>query len=134
MEKQRPWLSSLVHAGMLVNILLQRGQQEVTFKDVYDGLRNGELWKDLERRFPGFDVHRLLTESGGPQPELVIESLAEVAYEQGIDGNEGRDYGIDDDNGLSLLLCLVLSAMQSKLWEDPPDRGPWKKGPPPPRN
>jgi hypothetical protein len=134
MEKQRPWISSLAHAGMLVNILLQRGQQGVTFKDVYGGIRSGELWKDLEQRFPGFDTHRLLTESGGPQPELVIESLAQVVNDEGFEGNEERDYGIADGNGLSLLLSLVLSAMQSKLWEDPPDRSSWKQGPPPPRN
>jgi len=132
MEKQRPWLSSLVHAGMLVNILLQRGNQGVTFKDVYGGIRSGELWKELERRFPGFDHFEVLTKSDGPQPELLIESLAEVAEE--VENNEERDNGIAEGNGLSLLLCLILSALQKKLWEDAPDRGPWKKGPPRPRN
>jgi hypothetical protein len=132
MEKQRPWLSSLAHAGMLVNILLQRGNQGVTFDEVYAGIRSGELWKELERRFPGFDHYGLLTKSEGPQPGLLIESLAEVAKE--VDGNEERDAGIAEGNGLSLLLCLVLSALQRKeLWEDAPDRGPWK-GPPPPKN
>ncbi len=132
MEKQRPWLSSLAHAGMLINILLQRGNQGVTFEDVYGGIRSGELWRELERRFPRFDHFGLLTKSDSPQPELLIETLAEVVEE--VENNEERDGGIKEGNGISLLLSLVLLALQNKLWEDAPDHGPWKKGPPPPRN
>lgn len=73
-----------------------------------------------------------MTMSGGLQPELVIESLAKIAEE--VEGNEQPGEGISDGNGLSLLLSLVLVAIQRKLWMDEPDHGSWKSGPPPPGN
>jgi hypothetical protein len=72
-----------------------------------------------------------MTMSGGPEPELVIESLAEIA--DGVEGTEERE-GISEGTGLSLLLSLVLMAIQEKLWMDAPDHGSWKSGPPPPGN
>lgn len=134
MAPERPWLSTLTHIGRLINIQLARGEHDVTFDEIYAGLESGELWEDLERKFPGFDHFGLITRahSKSPQGALAIAALNEASA--CVDrGREHNDAGIEED-GLALLLSFVLEAIDERLWGDPPPRkelqkewpsGPW---------
>ncbi len=116
-DQKRPWFSSLTHVAHMVNIQLSKDEQpDFTFADVYAGLEKGDLFKKLEERIPGFDHWGLLTKSDGFQPELLMETLGEAA--EFYRGKEHNKLGIaNEDAGLSLLLALVLLALDEKMWD-----------------
>jgi len=121
MEPQRPWLSSLCHLAMLINIQLDAGKR-VGFDEIYGGLDDGDLFPRLEAKLPGFDAWKLFT---GVQGEVVIAALREIG--ETVRGDERKSLGVEK-NGLALLSSLVSSAIQEKLWTDAPKGEPGVRG------
>lgn len=123
-DQKRPWFSSLTYVANMINIQLSKHERpDFTFADVYSGLEKGDLFTKLEERIPGFDHFGTLTKSDGFQPALLMETLGEVA--EFYRGKEHHKLGVaDEEAGLSLLLALVLLALDETMWDqtDPADR------------
>ncbi len=112
----RPWLSSLVLLGIYANAALESGLgTNYSLRDVHKGIQRKTLFEDLERRFPGqFDVS--IFQADAEQRAGALEALGTAAG--GVLGRERRKLGVEK-NGLSLLLALILEALQQGYWVKP---------------
>lgn len=106
---KKPRLSSLTFLGFYVNAAIEDGHGEkITFDDIYKGLESGSLLEDLQTKIPGvFDFSLFAPRS--EQREGLFEALESAAG--GLKGRERRKVGVKK-NGLSLLMALILEAIQ----------------------
>lgn len=114
--KDRPWLSTLALLSFSVNAALESGLgSDYSFRDVHRGIEEKTLFADLERRFPKrLDLGIFRTHA--EQKAGALEALRTAAG--GVEGRERRKLGVTN-NGLSLLLALVLEALQQGYWVKP---------------
>jgi len=112
----KPWLSSLTLLGFEINAAIERGTcSQLTFAEVYSGIEAGNLLASLNSRFPKqFDFSLFPPGSDGERE--IIASLRFVA--PGLEGRERKKVGVNG-SGLSLLMALVLCAIQAKQWSEP---------------
>lgn len=110
------WLSGLVHVCAIVNHQRERNPHHgITFDDVYDGIENGTLWREIEIKIPGFDRFGILN-GDGPQGSAILQTLKYIA--EYFAGDESRKCGVEFD-GLALLTALCLEAIAGDMWTRP---------------
>jgi hypothetical protein len=120
-------LSSLTYVCFMVNTTIEKNRDHgVTFDDVYNGIENGTLWKDIEAKVPGFDLLRILT-GEGPQGAAVLATLEHIA--DWLRGKEANKCGVEAD-GLALLSAFCLEAIGDRLWTTPEPAEAPRRGPP----
>lgn len=115
MQEVKPNLSTLSFVGFYVNAAISKGHlKAVSFDEIYKGLEESNLFEFLDNRIPGeFDFS--LFKPSSEQSNGFHQVLNNAAGE--LEGRERRKLGLGDSNhGLSLLLSLILEAMQHKEW------------------
>jgi hypothetical protein len=121
MFEQKPRLSSLASLGFQVNSVIAEGHGDaVTFNEIYSGLENGTLLKDLDQKLPDkfdFSVFFARDMDEGLSVNYVLEDVA-----VGLEGREGK-VGIKK-SGLHLLLAFILEAIQRQNWVIPDKDSP----------
>lgn len=112
----RPWLSSLVHLAINVNAAVESGLgSDFSFRDLHGGIQRKTLFDDLERRYPEeFDLS--IFQADAEQSAGTLEALGTASG--GALDRERRKLGVEK-NGLSLLLALILEAVQQGYWVKP---------------
>lgn len=114
-NSDKPWLSAWAYLGFQLNIWLEDGNHGVTFDDVRNGIRNGNLWAVINAKIPKMDLGMFTMESKSHQGQKLIAALKEL--DESFEGRERRKLGIEK-GGLSLLVAYVIEGMQQKRWTD----------------
>jgi hypothetical protein len=103
-------LGTLVFMGLLVNSAVDGGMgSDLDFDVVYEGIEQGTLLDELDKRYPGaFDFS--LFRSGNNAEDYLIDALRGATG--GIENRERRKVGVEN-NGLCLIVALLLEALQT---------------------
>lgn len=111
----KPWLSFLTLFGFEINAAIEQGCTAITFSEVYRGLESGSLLVDLANRYPNqFDFS--FFPAGSDKERAIIAALRSAA--PGLEGRERKKVGVHA-SGMSLIMAMVLEAVQKKQWTDP---------------
>lgn len=105
----RPRLKSLVYIGFQVISAIDSGYgYDVSFDEIYNGMKNGTLLVDLEKKFPS-----VLDFSLYPQSDEKSVRIHKALYDAGFtfSKREWRKLGIKK-NGLCLLCSFIIEAIQ----------------------
>lgn len=118
MLEQKPFLSLLTFLGFQVNAAIEEGHgNKISFNDIYEGLRQRNLFEVLNEKLPGvLDISLFLEvnqQTYFEQRNGILNALSDAA--SGMKGRERRKYGVES-SGLSLLMAYILEAIQQKYW------------------
>ena len=111
-----PRLSSLTCLAFQINSAMdEKYDDQFSFQEVYEGLERGSLLRDLANKFPEvFDFGLILMDENQHRSLMHVLKIASEAFE----GRERRKVGVER-SGLTLLIAIILEAIQQQNWTTP---------------
>lgn len=111
-----PRLSSLTCLAFQVNSAIdEKYEDRFSFQEIYEGLDHGSLLQDLSNKLPEvFDLGLVLMDEDQHLGLINILTTASEAFR----GRERRKVGVER-SGLTLLIAIILEAIQQQNWTTP---------------
>lgn len=111
-----PRLSSLTYLGFEINAAIDAGHgDQFSFQEIYQALERRSLLEDLSNKLAGvIDLGSILMQK--EQHLGLINVLTEAS--EAFRGRERRKVGVER-SGLTLLMAIILEAIQQQNWTTP---------------